>query len=181
MFPSKDLFPDPCQHQLVAQQSKLVGFDVCWEGWGTGEQRKSSWCSPATLWVPSQSCSCSSSLCRCLISFRPCSALHLKPQECSAAPVWLQCCAHSLIPASRASPSLRMLCLPLVITELETASATNPARAGGLGCSLEQWSCHIFREVCVSQAGPRGRGRLSQGSHSLQPSDAAKTQQQNQE
>lgn len=98
--PAKICSQIPANTSLLLSKANWWGLMSTERAGATGEQRNSSWCSPATLWVPSQSCSCSSSLCRCLISFRPCSVLHLKPQECSAAPVWLQCCAHSLIPDS---------------------------------------------------------------------------------
>lgn len=96
--------------QLVTQQSRLVGFDVKWEGW-------SRWGAEKILLVVTCLCvsaiSCSSSL--------PLPHFLLFLHFPSSEPLGVFCCAHSLsilIPASRASPTLRMLCLPLVITEL---------------------------------------------------------------
>lgn len=73
----------PFSSQLVAQQSRELGFDARWEGWR-------HWGAEQILLVFAwhsvcATSSCSSPSCLCLISFSP----------CTAAPVWLSCCALS--------------------------------------------------------------------------------------
>lgn len=113
----------PVSSQLVAQQSKLVGFDVNWEGWSHWGAEKI----PLVLTCHSVGATTELQLLFLLVPLPHFLLSLLCP---SLEPLGVFCCSRVapvlcpslsiLIPASRASPSLRVLCLPLVITELET-------------------------------------------------------------